>query len=142
MPVSTATAIRNALRSPALPNRLSGNVAPTDLILCQANRVETAPAANDIFLRIGAAAQFTVKLILTACRQRPAENVFISRPIMSHAASSKRENAMAGKSSSKSKKPTHEAFVVTGEGDNAFWTKLGAVWPHDDGKGFNIELIA
>jgi hypothetical protein len=47
---------------------------------------------------------------------------------------------MAGKSS-KSKKPTHEAFVVTGEGDNAFWTKLGAVWPHDD-KGYNLELIA
>lgn len=43
---------------------------------------------------------------------------------------------------SKPKKPTHEAFVVTGEGDSAFWTKLGAVWPHDDGKGFNIELIA
>ncbi len=41
---------------------------------------------------------------------------------------------MAGKSS-KSKKPTHEAFVVTGEGESAFWTKLGAVWPHDDGKG-------
>jgi hypothetical protein len=49
---------------------------------------------------------------------------------------------MAGKSSSKSKKPTHEAFVVTGEGDNAFWTKLGAVWPHDDGKGYNVDLIA
>ena len=30
---------------------------------------------------------------------------------------------------SKSKKPTHEAFVVNGEGENAFWTKLGAVWP-------------
>jgi hypothetical protein len=49
---------------------------------------------------------------------------------------------MAGKSASKSKKPSHEAFVVTGEGDSAFWTKLGAVWPHDDGKGFNVELIA
>jgi hypothetical protein len=24
----------------------------------------------------------------------------------------------------------------------AFWTKLGAVWPHDDGKGYNLELIA
>jgi hypothetical protein len=48
---------------------------------------------------------------------------------------------MAGKSS-KPKRPTHEAFVVTGEGESAFWTKLGAVWPHDDGKGFNVELIA
>jgi len=53
-----------------------------------------------------------------------------------------RENATAGKSSSKSKKPTHEAFVVTGEGESAFWTKLGAVWPHDDGKGYNVELVA
>lgn len=39
------------------------------------------------------------------------------------------------------KKPSHEAFVVT-EGDNAFWTRVGAVWPHDDGKGFNVDLIA
>lgn len=42
----------------------------------------------------------------------------------------------------KAKKPSHEAHVVTGEGESAFWTKIGAVWPHDDGKGFNIELIA
>lgn len=49
---------------------------------------------------------------------------------------------MANGSSSNSKKPTHEAFVVTGEGESAFWTKLGAAWPHDDGKGFNVELIA
>lgn len=43
---------------------------------------------------------------------------------------------------SKAKKPSHEAFVVNGEGESAFWTKIGAVWPHDDGKGFNVELIA
>ena len=42
----------------------------------------------------------------------------------------------------KSKKPTHDAFVVTGEGDDAFWTKVGGVWPHDDAKGFNVELTA
>lgn len=41
-----------------------------------------------------------------------------------------------------SKRPTHEAFVVTGEGESAFWTKIGAAWPPDDGKGFNVELIA
>lgn len=46
---------------------------------------------------------------------------------------------MASRSSTK-KKPTHEAFAVTGE--NAFWTKLGAAWPHDDGKGSNVERIA
>ncbi|SEH40187.1 hypothetical protein [Tardiphaga sp. OK245] len=42
----------------------------------------------------------------------------------------------------KPKKPTHEAFVVTGEGESAFWTKIGAVWPHQDGKGYNIDLTA
>jgi hypothetical protein len=42
----------------------------------------------------------------------------------------------------RAKRPTHEAFVITGEGENAFWTKIGAAWPHDDGKGFNVELIA
>jgi hypothetical protein len=40
------------------------------------------------------------------------------------------------------KKPTHEAFVVTGEGDSAFWTRVGAVWSHEDARGFNIELVA
>ncbi|HEY0329887.1 MAG TPA: hypothetical protein VGC77_12400 [Rhodopseudomonas sp.] len=36
----------------------------------------------------------------------------------------------------------HGVFVVDGEGDNAFWTKVGAAWPHEDGKGFNITLTA
>ncbi|AMA60127.1 hypothetical protein [Bradyrhizobium sp. CCGE-LA001] len=42
----------------------------------------------------------------------------------------------------KTKKPSHEAFVITGEGESAFWTKIGAVWPHDNAKGFNVDLIA
>jgi hypothetical protein len=28
----------------------------------------------------------------------------------------------------------------TVHGHNAFWTKIGAAWPHQDGKGFNIQL--
>jgi hypothetical protein len=31
-------------------------------------------------------------------------------------------------------------YVVEGEGDKAYWTKVGAAWPHEDGKGFNIKL--
>jgi hypothetical protein len=31
---------------------------------------------------------------------------------------------------------------VSSEGESAFWTKIGGVWPHDDGKGFNVELVA
>lgn len=39
------------------------------------------------------------------------------------------------------KKPRpHGVYVVEGEGDKAFWTRIGAAWHHDDGKGFNISL--
>ncbi len=39
-------------------------------------------------------------------------------------------------------RPAYEAFVVEGEGKDAFWTKIGAAWPHEDGKGFNLQLSA
>jgi len=41
-----------------------------------------------------------------------------------------------------SKRPSHEAFVVEGEGDKANWTRIGAVWTHEDGNGFNLSLSA
>ena len=41
-----------------------------------------------------------------------------------------------------SKKPSHTAYVVDGEGDSATWTEIGALWPHEDGKGFNLNLKA
>lgn len=41
----------------------------------------------------------------------------------------------------KSRRPTHTAYVVEGE-DNANWTEIGALWPHEDGKGFNLILRA
>jgi hypothetical protein len=31
---------------------------------------------------------------------------------------------------------------VEGEGDSAFWTKVGAAWQHEDGEGYNISLSA
>ena len=40
------------------------------------------------------------------------------------------------------KKPSHAVYVVEGEGDNAFWTKIGAAWEHQDGKGLNLTLSA
>lgn len=40
-------------------------------------------------------------------------------------------------------KPTHAVYVVQGEGDKAFWTRIGSAWPFKDGKpGFNIQLVA
>lgn len=43
------------------------------------------------------------------------------------------------KTNQKSQKP-YAVYVVEGEGDKAYRTKIGAVWPHDDGMGFNINL--
>ena len=43
------------------------------------------------------------------------------------------------KRNQKSPRP-HAVYVVEGEGDKAFWTKIGAAWAHEDGKGFNISL--
>lgn len=36
--------------------------------------------------------------------------------------------------------PSHDVFHVTGDGEKARWTKLGAAWQHRDGDGFNITL--
>jgi hypothetical protein len=39
-------------------------------------------------------------------------------------------------------RPTHGVYVVEGEGENAYWTKVGAAWAHEDGEGYNITLSA
>lgn len=46
------------------------------------------------------------------------------------------------KTQQKSNRPTHAVYVVEGEGENAFWTKVGAAWAHDDSEGFSITLTA
>ncbi len=40
------------------------------------------------------------------------------------------------------KRPSHAAYMVEGEGDNATWTEIGALWAHEDGQGFNLSLKA
>jgi hypothetical protein len=43
------------------------------------------------------------------------------------------------------KSPTHEAFMVTGEdanGQNGFWTRIGAGWQHGSGDGITVLLDA
>lgn len=42
----------------------------------------------------------------------------------------------------KSRKPSHAVYIVEGEGETAFWTKIGAAWTHEDGDGFNLQLSA
>jgi len=42
-----------------------------------------------------------------------------------------------------SKKPTLIAYSVRKrEGQNNFWTRIGAAWPHDKGNGMTIQLDA
>jgi hypothetical protein len=38
------------------------------------------------------------------------------------------------------KLPSHRAYSVRGEGETARWLELGAVWPHGDGKGYDVVL--
>lgn len=40
------------------------------------------------------------------------------------------------------KRPAFDAFVVDGDGKDAFWTKIGAAWPHQDGNGYNVQLVS
>jgi hypothetical protein len=40
--------------------------------------------------------------------------------------------------------PSFYAYAVKdrGKGKKSFWTRVGRVWPHKTGPGFNIELEA
>lgn len=37
-------------------------------------------------------------------------------------------------------RPSHGVYMVQGEGDKAFWTKIGAAWLHKDERGANLML--
>ena len=41
-----------------------------------------------------------------------------------------------------SKAPTHIAYAVRDgrNGGKGYWTRIGAQWPHKDGKGFDLQL--
>ena len=41
--------------------------------------------------------------------------------------------------STETKAPAFIAYHVP-DRDNAYWTRIGAMWPHKDGKGFSLEL--
>lgn len=42
--------------------------------------------------------------------------------------------------SSKGKLPSHDLFHITGNNDDSQWTKIGAAWTHQDGKGFSLQI--
>ena len=40
-----------------------------------------------------------------------------------------------------SKQPSHVAYQVRNrEGKTSIWTRIGTVWPHADGQGFNVQI--
>lgn len=39
-------------------------------------------------------------------------------------------------------RPTHRLFTVSGDGDTARWTEIGAAWSNKDAKGFTLQLEA
>ena len=42
-----------------------------------------------------------------------------------------------------SKQPTHRVYsVIRREGQDDFWLNIGLVFPHKDGKGYNVMLQA
>jgi len=39
------------------------------------------------------------------------------------------------------KAPSHRAYAVSqGKNKKSFWREIGAVWAHEDGKGFSLKL--
>ncbi len=49
---------------------------------------------------------------------------------------------MTTQSKASGAKPTHRIYVVTGEGNQAFWKETGSAWPNRHGKGFSIACDA
>lgn len=46
------------------------------------------------------------------------------------------------KRTTKPKLPTHAVYVVEGEGETSFWSRIGAGWTNKDGSGISIKLAA
>lgn len=48
---------------------------------------------------------------------------------------------MTDNNATASKSPTHIAYQVRDrEGKKGIWTRIGSVWAHADGNGFNVQL--
>lgn len=54
----------------------------------------------------------------------------------------KSTNAPKNTAADQSKPQPLGVFVVDERNqDRKFWTRVGAAWPHEDGKGYNLEII-
>jgi hypothetical protein len=51
------------------------------------------------------------------------------------------DSIMSNTNSTPAKTPTHIAYQVRDRnGGKGFWTRIGSVWAHADGQGFNVQL--
>jgi len=50
---------------------------------------------------------------------------------------------MSNKQTAKTNLPSHRIYAVSSNGGRkSAWQEIGAVWPHKDGKGFNLQFAA
>lgn len=50
---------------------------------------------------------------------------------------------MTNETTTAGKGPSLIAYMVRDrEGQKGIWTRIGAAWPHKDGKGFNVQIEA
>ena len=64
----------------------------------------------------------------------------LTRQAAMDAVSNQKENPIMSNKQQPGRKPTHGVFHIRGEGKNAYWTKIGAAWIHEDGEGLNLSL--
>lgn len=50
---------------------------------------------------------------------------------------------MSNKQTAETTLPSHRIYAVSANaGKKSAWQEIGAVWPHKDGKGFNLQFAA
>lgn len=49
-------------------------------------------------------------------------------------------NTAAKQQTRETQPPSLVAFHVTERGEKKFWTRIGAAWDHEDGKGLTVQL--
>lgn len=49
---------------------------------------------------------------------------------------------MSNQQTKQPKRPTHIIWQVIGEGDDAFWNRVGAAWENRDGQGLSCRFDA
>lgn len=59
------------------------------------------------------------------------------RPVTTTSQHKHRSNTMSDESK---RQPSHRAFLVDGEGDDAFWHRCGSAWPTKKGNGLTLVI--